>query len=1017
MSEVKKGSTNVTKYFKLVHPTTGVPVTGLTITDLDMSYTRKGSALIKADAAALGSVDAAHADNSMIEVDATNSPGLHRTDWPDAAFVSTGTNVDSVILTINGAAIDPADLEIELVDNVESDSFGILNNGTYGNAQLVRSTTPANSLNVNAIGEADADITSISGDSTAADNLESGWDGTGVVGDNYPATQEQVGSLAIGAGGVALVASLFTPTTVSIAGGTIESTKALDGVVHDLDSVGENLDVEYEFDVLANGILTSFELHGYINTNNDSVTFSCYDWVSSSYKELGIVTGTNGSTIAVIPVGTPTSAMTGTGANIGRVLLKITSANGASIKIDYLLAIKTIVAASAGYDKSSVWVDEDNGTSSGTTAGTDGIVTNRSDDFDNAQTIATNLGYTFIQLTNGNIITLSATINNFTVNGESASVVLGSQNISNTRFNGPTITGIATAPSGAPVFDDCFIGACTLPPTTIAASTINGTLTIGSVGNYTLFDCASGPESTNPTIDLNSIGNVKVVMQRWAGSLTFVNITAGDTIEIDGVSGGIISINGTGGEIKINGIFEEIIDLSSGSVTITQIATINRRSNTGYANSAIWVDTTLGTGGTQEYVNGTADNPVDNVPDALVLAASVGLTRFEIGPSSTIVLPVDVTSFVGIGANYDLILNGAIITNAVSIGGTIFGDANLSSSGTKFIDGHFSTSGSGVGLTPSTCIACGFRDEIRILVAGTYTFENCYSEISGLNTPSLNFTVVGATFINFRHYSGGIEIKNMAAGDVMSVEGNGQLVINATCTGGTIAIRGNFTITDNVVGGFVAGGGIISNEAMFDHNTIIDDAAIDVAGLNGDAMRGTDGANTVVPDAAGVAPTAVEIRTEMDNNSTKLDVATSTRSSHSAADVWAATTRTLTSFGTLVATIWANVTRTLTAASIPTGGATEAKQDTIITNIAAVPTAAENRIEMDANSTRLATIFADTDFLQKIEDGEWELVSPDKLYFYEKGTRTGPGTGTILRTFTCYDSSGNATVTDIARVE
>lgn len=35
-------------------------------------------------------------------------------------------------------------------------------------------------------------------------------------------------------------------------------------------------------------------------------------------------------------------------------------------------------------------------------------------------------------------------------------------------------------------------------------------------------------------------------------------------------------------------------------------------------------------------------------------------------------------------------------------------------------------------------------------------------------------------------------------------------------------------------------------------------------------MRGTDGANTVVPDAAGTAPTAAEIRSEMDSNSTKL---------------------------------------------------------------------------------------------------------------------------------------------------
>ena len=33
--------------------------------------------------------------------------------------------------------------------------------------------------------------------------------------------------------------------------------------------------------------------------------------------------------------------------------------------------------------------------------------------------------------------------------------------------------------------------------------------------------------------------------------------------------------------------------------------------------------------------------------------------------------------------------------------------------------------------------------------------------------------------------------------DNMSLEGNGQLRINANCTGGTIALRGNFKVTDN----------------------------------------------------------------------------------------------------------------------------------------------------------------------------------------------------------------------------
>ena len=53
--------------------------------------------------------------------------------------------------------------------------------------------------------------------------------------------------------------------------------------------------------------------------------------------------------------------------------------------------------------------------------------------------------------------------------------------------------------------------------------------------------------------------------------------------------------------------------------------------------------------------------------------------------------------------------------------------------------------------------------------------------------------------------------------------------------------------------------------------------------------------------------------TATDLGITRLDAAVSSRSSHSAADVWAVGTRTLTSFGTLVSDIWASASRTLTA--------------------------------------------------------------------------------------------------------
>lgn len=69
------------------------------------------------------------------------------------------------------------------------DAYAIVNHVDYGNAKLVRSTTPANTLTVDASHQALADVNAVSGDSTAADRLEAILDATpggAVVDDNDP---------------------------------------------------------------------------------------------------------------------------------------------------------------------------------------------------------------------------------------------------------------------------------------------------------------------------------------------------------------------------------------------------------------------------------------------------------------------------------------------------------------------------------------------------------------------------------------------------------------------------------------------------------------------------------------------------------------------------------------------------------------------------------------------------------------------------------------------------------------
>lgn len=111
---VQKGTANVTRYVMITDSTDGSPETAVTITGLDLQYTRSGAApATKVDATALSATDDAHADNQCIAVDATSSPGLYRCDWPDAAFA---TGVDKVILVVSGTGYFPAVEEIQLVD-------------------------------------------------------------------------------------------------------------------------------------------------------------------------------------------------------------------------------------------------------------------------------------------------------------------------------------------------------------------------------------------------------------------------------------------------------------------------------------------------------------------------------------------------------------------------------------------------------------------------------------------------------------------------------------------------------------------------------------------------------------------------------------------------------------------------------------------------------------------------------------------------------------------------------------
>ncbi len=110
---VSGGDTDVTTYFIMRKLSDGTGADGLTPADFDLQYTRSGSTpAAKVDATLNGNgIGGAHSNSTVIEVDATSSPGLYRVDWVDAAFAA---GVPEVILSVKVATAYNEYLRVEI---------------------------------------------------------------------------------------------------------------------------------------------------------------------------------------------------------------------------------------------------------------------------------------------------------------------------------------------------------------------------------------------------------------------------------------------------------------------------------------------------------------------------------------------------------------------------------------------------------------------------------------------------------------------------------------------------------------------------------------------------------------------------------------------------------------------------------------------------------------------------------------------------------------------------------------
>lgn len=253
------------------------------------------------------------------------------------------------------------------------------------------------------------------------------------------------------------------------------------------------------------------------------------------------------------------------------------------------------------------------------------------------------------------------------------------------------------------------------------------------------------------------------------------------------------------GAAGVDLIWDEVLNVAGHNVNDSAGKRIRLLGESGgYTGGAVFIDTVNGTAGTNDFENGTEIMPVDTIADAVTIATSIGLSRFEIAPGSTIALGADFTNFVFGGHGWTLDLDGRAITGCHFIGAS---DVSGMATGTGVIEFH--------GCDMNICTlppchivnGCAITGDITIGTAGSFYIHDSYSTHAGATAPVFDFgALLNASELSVRNYSGGLDLRNMGQGTGTynaTIEGRGKITLNANCTGGNLHIRGTFDIADS----------------------------------------------------------------------------------------------------------------------------------------------------------------------------------------------------------------------------
>jgi hypothetical protein len=256
---------------------------------------------------------------------------------------------------------------------------------------------------------------------------------------------------------------------------------------------------------------------------------------------------------------------------------------------------------------------------------------------------------------------------------------------------------------------------------------------------------------------------------------------------------------------QLAGAFTKFFDVASPTGTVNSLPDaapgvvgggLTLAQQAGYPTGCVWFDT-QGAAGAVSYVNGIVTNPSSSPTNTHTLLGNLNLKVVRVVNASNYTAEATYTGVSFIGEKWNFFPSGQQMINCYFEGATITsGTFHANSTGCQFTKCKLSTVTLPAGATAAaacTLRECGLSGTFTIGAAGIFTFDNCYSEGAAGTDWVLDFAAVGATTINLAGFSGPVEVRNMAAGDVLVVDGAGKMTLTAPCAG-TLYLRGSWEL-------------------------------------------------------------------------------------------------------------------------------------------------------------------------------------------------------------------------------